>query len=105
VVIKRHTNEREPYDRQKIINGLLRACEKRNVNIEQIEEIVSDVEQEIYNKMDKEVPAERIGEMVLERLRNLDEVAYVRFASVYRKFRDVTEFNQELQRLQKKKTI
>lgn len=102
VVIKRN-GEREAFDRQKIINGLVRACQKRSVNIEQIEHLVSEVEKDLYNRMEKEVKAEQIGEMVLKRLRELDEVAYVRFASVYRKFRDVSEFNQELQNLLEKK--
>ncbi len=102
VVIKR-SGQRESFDRQKIINGIVKACEKRPVTMEQVETLVGDVERELYNKMEKEIKSLQIGEMVLERLRKIDGVAYVRFASVYRQFRDLNEFNQEVQGLYKEK--
>ncbi|MCX7019617.1 MAG: transcriptional regulator NrdR [Candidatus Sumerlaeota bacterium] len=95
VVIKRD-GRREAFDRQKIANGILRACEKRPVTFEQVERIVQFVEQNLYNSMEKEVSSLKIGEMVLRKLREVDEVAYVRFASVYRQFRDVSEFSHEV---------
>ncbi|MCD6385999.1 transcriptional repressor NrdR [Candidatus Sumerlaeota bacterium] len=102
LVVIKQDGRREAFDRQKIINGIVKACEKRTVNIVQIEKLVSEVEKELYNQMEKEVKSQQIGEMVLTRLRELDEVAYVRFASVYRNFRDVSEFTQELQTLLKR---
>jgi len=95
VVIKRD-GRREAFDRQKITNGILRACEKRPVTFEQVERIVQYVEKSLYNNMEKEVSSLKIGEMILKKLREVDEVAYVRFASVYRQFRDVSEFSHEV---------
>lgn len=95
IVIKRD-GKRESFDRQKIINGLLRACEKRPVTLDEIERVVQFVEKTLHNNMEKEVSSLKIGEMVLKRLREIDEVAYVRFASVYRQFRDISEFDHEL---------
>lgn len=95
MVIKRD-GKREAYDRQKVAAGILRACEKRPITLEQVERIVQFVEKSLYNSMEKEVSSLKIGEMVLRKLRELDEVAYVRFASVYRQFRDVSEFNHEV---------
>jgi transcriptional repressor NrdR len=95
VVIKRD-GKREAFDRQKVAAGILRACEKRPVTLEQVERIVQFVEKQLYNTMEKEVSSLKIGEMVLKKLREVDEVAYVRFASVYRQFRDVSEFNHEV---------
>jgi len=97
-VIKKD-GEREEFDRQKILKGMLKACEKRNVPYERLEEIVSNIEKSLYNEMSKEVPAKKIGDMILKRLRELDEVAYVRFASVYREFRDISEFSEEVRAL------
>ena len=102
IVIKRN-GEREAFDRQKMINGLMRACQKRSVKLEQIEAIVAEVEKDLYNRMEREVKAIQIGEMLLKHLREIDQVAYVRFASVYRDFRDVSEFSHELQSLLQKK--
>jgi len=102
VMVVKREGRREPFDRQKIINGVLRACEKRKVPLEEIEKVASYVERTIQNKMDKEVQAKEIGELILNRLKGMDEVAYVRFASVYRDFRDVSEFNAEVQELLKK---
>ena len=95
VVVKRD-GRREAFDRQKLVNGVLRAVEKRPVTIEQVERIVQFVEKTLYNSMEKEISSLKIGEMLLKKLREVDEVAYVRFASVYRQFRDVSEFSHEV---------
>ena len=87
---------REPFDRKKILSGVIRACEKRPVSMEKMEEIVTLVERGIQKKFDREISSSRIGEMVMEKLKNLDDVAYVRFASVYRQFKDVGQFMVEL---------
>ncbi|MBM3249427.1 MAG: transcriptional repressor NrdR [Candidatus Omnitrophica bacterium] len=86
----------EPFDRKKILSGIMKACEKRPVSIEKMEEITTQVERSIQKKSDREIPSTRIGEMVMEKLKTLDDVAYVRFASVYRQFRDVGQFMEEL---------
>ncbi len=96
IVVKRD-GSRQAFDREKIISGLLRACEKRPVAYDRLQELVEDLERELQAGAEKEVSSLRIGEMVLKRLRALDEVAYVRFASVYRQFRDVSEFSEEVQ--------
>ena len=93
---------REEFERQKILKGMVRACEKRDIPYEKLEELVSNIEKSLYNEMSREVQSKKIGEMVLKRLRELDEVAYVRFASVYRDFRDVSEFSEEVKALLKK---
>ena len=103
VVIKKDKN-RELYDRSKIESGVLRACHKRPVSAQQIHDLVDSVETEIYNSGEREIPSERIGEMVISRVRNLDPVAYVRFASVYREFKDVETFMEELSKLLTRKT-
>jgi transcriptional repressor NrdR len=90
---------REQFDRQKIIKGLLKACEKRGVALGTLERIADDVERTLQNAMEQEVASKRIGQLVLEQLREIDKVAYVRFASVYHDFRDVSEFSQEVQTL------
>jgi transcriptional repressor NrdR len=97
-VIKKD-GRRVPFDREKIRIGLEKACEKRPISAETIEAIVSQVENEIYMKFDREVPSRVIGELVIQRLRELDSVAYVRFASVYREFKDVTDFVEEVEPL------
>jgi len=97
-VIKRD-GTREQFDPQKIVKGLLKACEKRGVSLSTLERIAEDVERTLQNSMEQEVASKRIGELVLEQLRQIDQVAYVRFASVYRDFRDVSEFSQEVQAL------
>lgn len=96
MVIKRD-NRRQPFDRSKIVSGLVKACEKRPVSVDKIEEITSEVERLIQKKYEREVSATAIGEIIMEKLAALDEVAYVRFASVYRQFRDVNQFMSELQ--------
>lgn len=87
---------REPYNREKIKSGLAKACWKRPVSDEQIEAIITDVERQIYSRFDTEVESRLLGELVIERLRELDQVAFVRFASVYREFKDVRDFVDEL---------
>lgn len=97
-VIKKD-GRREEFDREKIIKGIIRACEKRNIPNARIEEIVSNIEKSLYNEMSREIPAKKIGEMVMKRLQELDEVAYIRFASVYKEFREVIEFSKEVRAL------
>ena len=98
VVIKRDKS-REAFNREKLMNGMLRACEKRPVSIETLETAINDIEAIIQNSLDREVSSEKIGELVMEKLKDIDEVAYVRFASVYRSFKDVNSFMSELTRL------
>jgi len=86
----------EPYDRKKLSTGMYKACNKRNVPAELIEKSLDEIEEALIRRHDKEVPASEIGDMVMERLRKIDEVAYLRFASVYKRFRDVSEFHKEL---------
>jgi len=96
---------REPFDRRKIVEGVVTACEKRPVSAEQVEALVAGVERELADLGEREIRTSVIGESVMRRLRSLDEVAYVRFASVYRAFRDVGEFMTELERLARKNSI
>lgn len=95
MVVKRD-GRRQAFDREKIISGIVKACEKRPVSIEKIEDITSEIERLVQKKYDREVEAKDLGELVMEKLVQLDEVAYVRFASVYRQFRDVNQFMSEL---------
>ena len=97
IVIKKDQN-REPYDRAKIEAGVLRACHKRPIPTEKITELVDSVETEIFNKELREISSSEIGEMVMDRLKDLEAVAYVRFASVYREFKDVNTFMDELKK-------
>ena len=90
---------REPFDRKKILSGIIRACEKRPVSMETMEAAVTQVERTVAKRSDREVQSSRIGELVMEKLKSLDEVAYVRFASVYRQFRDVGQFMEELKNM------
>ena len=98
VVIKRDSS-RQQFDRNKILNGMLRACEKRPVPLAELEHAADEIEQAIQNSLDREISTEKIGELVMERLKPLDEVAYVRFASVYRQFKDINTFMEELTHL------
>ena len=100
VVIKKDNN-REPYDRSKIEGGILRACHKRPVSINQIKKLVDEIETEIYSREETEISSREIGELVMSRLKDLDPVAYVRFASVYREFKDVETFMDELKKILK----
>lgn len=90
---------RELFDRSKVKKGIVRACEKRPVTMDQIENAVSDIEQQLLSSMRSEIPSTEVGELVMDRLKSLDEVAYVRFASVYRQFKDITTFRDELNKL------
>lgn len=98
IVIKKDMN-REQYDRSKLEAGVLRACHKRPISAGQIEKMVDSIEQEIYNRGDREIASQKIGEMVMDRLKDIDAVAYVRFASVYREFKDVNTFMDELKKM------
>ena len=102
IVIKRDKS-RQVFDRSKILSGLLRACEKRPVSIETLEKIVDEMEFTLQNSPDREVPSERIGELAMEKLKDIDEVAYVRFASVYRQLQDIQTFKDELKPMKKTK--
>ncbi len=101
IVIKKD-GLRETWDREKVLNGILRACEKRPVTLADIEKLIDDIESKLYNMLEREVTSERIGEMVMERLQELDDIAYVRFASVYRQFKDINSFMDELAKIIKK---
>ncbi len=101
LVIKRG-QEREPFDKTKIINGLVRATMKRDISMEVMQSIADDIERNISNRMVSEITTNEIGEMVMERLKEVDEVAYIRFASVYREFNDINTFFEEIKNLIKK---
>lgn len=102
VVIKRDKS-RQVFDRVKLLNGMLRACEKREVSIETLEKAVAEIEMAIQNSLDWEITTVAIGELAMEKLRAIDEVAYVRFASVYRDFKDINSFMDELNRMKSEK--
>lgn len=104
MVVKKD-GRRQPFERTKIISGLVKACEKRPVSMDRIEEITTEIERMIQRQFDREVNASVIGEMVMERLAMVDEVAYVRFASVYRQFRDVNQFMSELKHILDKEKV
>ena len=99
IVVVKKDKSRQVFDRTKLIGGMLRACEKRPVPLEVIEEAVDDIETALQNSIDREVTSIKIGELAMDKLKNIDEVAYVRFASVYRQFRDINTFMQELNKL------
>jgi transcriptional repressor NrdR len=100
MVVKKD-GRREKFDRQKVLAGLLRACEKRPVSMTQMEDVVREVETRVMEAAERECPSTEIGQIVMKRLRELDKVAYIRFASVYRDFKDIKEFQDELKDLQK----
>ena len=102
MVVKKD-GQRQRFDSQKLLDGLLKACEKRPVPIARLEETVEEIESLLQDRVDKEIETSEIGQIVMERLKSLDKVAYVRFASVYREFKDVLEFKEELERLLKEK--
>lgn len=99
VIVVKKDKSRESFDRTKLFNGILRACEKRPVSIETIDNMVDSIEAALQNSLDREVTSVHIGEMVMDKLKETDEVAYVRFASVYRQFRDINTFMGELAKL------
>ena len=98
VVIKRD-GSRQSFDKMKLINGMVRACEKRPVALSQLEQIADEIEQDLQSRLEREISTVEIGEMVMARLKDVDEVAYVRFASVYRSFKDINTFMEELTKL------
>ena len=103
ILVVKKDGSRQSYERVKVQKGILRACEKRNVSADQLEKLVDSIEAQIYNSLEREITTEFIGELVMEKLRDLDEVAYVRFASVYRHFKDINTFMSELDKLLKSK--
>ena len=96
IVVVKKDKSREPFDRNKVLGGLLRACEKRPVSLERLEKAVDDIEAQIQNSLEREVSTHKIGEYVMEQLMHIDDVAYIRFASVYRRFQDVNSFMREI---------
>ena len=103
IIVVKRDNSRQPFDRNKIMNGMLRACEKRPVSMQDLEHAVNEIESLVQNSLEREITTEYIGEQVMERLKPLDEVAYVRFASVYRQFKDIHSFMQELNKILEEK--
>ena len=99
LVVVKKDGSRQSFDRQKILNGMVRACDKRSVTLQTLEQSVADIEQRLLNSMDREIPTERVGELVMEEIKKIDQVAYVRFASVYRQFQDIDSFVAELNKL------
>ena len=99
VIVVKKDRSREVFDRSKLFSGMLRACEKRPVSLDAIEQAVDEIENSLQNSLDREVTSQRIGELAMEKLKSLDEVAYVRFASVYRQFKDINTFMEELAKL------
>ena len=99
VIVVKKDKSREVFDRNKLFNGMLRACEKRPVSLEKIETAVNEIEATLQNSLDREVTSVHIGELAMDKLKDLDEVAYVRFASVYRQFKDINTFMDELAKL------
>ena len=104
IIVIKKDGSKEVFDRQKLLAGLIKSCYKRPVTPDQLEELTKDIEQELINALRTEVPSTEIGTMAMERLRELDEVSYVRFASVYREFKDIETFLAAIEQLQKKKT-
>ena len=101
IIVIKKDKSREIFDRNKLLNGLLRACEKRPVSIDTLERVVDEIEGSLQNSLDREVPSSLIGKYAMEKLKTIDEVAYVRFASVYREFKDIATFKEELDRMMK----
>ncbi|MCI6653311.1 MAG: transcriptional regulator NrdR [Ruminococcus sp.] len=103
IIVVKRDKSREVFDRAKLTGGILRACEKRPVSLEQIESVVDSIESSLQSSLDREVTSQSIGELAMEKLKDVDEVAYVRFASVYRSFKDINTFMEELTKLLKEK--
>lgn len=99
LMVVKKDGSRQSFDRSKVLSGLIRACEKRPVSYQTLENLVVEIEQVLQNQMDREISSAQIGELVMERLKKVDEVAYVRFASVYRQFKDINTFMTELNKL------
>ncbi len=96
IMVIKKDGRRQPFDRKKVLSGIMKACEKRPIGMDKMEDVIIQVERAVQKKGGKEVPTSKIGELVMEKLKELDEVAYVRFASVYRQFKDVGQFMDEL---------
>jgi len=103
ILVIKNSGNRQSFDINKIKNGIIKACEKRPVSMSKIEKLVDDIKKQIYNSLEQEISSKEIGEMVMEGLRQLDEVAYVRYASVYRSFTDISSFMSELETLMQNK--
>lgn len=99
IIVIKKDKSRETFNRDKLMNGILRACEKRPISINTLDNMIDEIEATIQNSLDREVTSDKIGELVMEKLKNIDEVAYIRFASVYRKFKDISTFMEELNKL------
>ena len=99
IIVVKRDKSREVFDRNKLTGAILRACEKRPVSIEQIENMVNDIEAQLQSSLDREITSKQIGELAMDQLKNIDEVSYVRFASVYRQFKDINTFMDELNKL------
>ena len=99
VFVVKKDGRRESFDRDKIMRGLVKACEKRPISLKDLETLVQEIEKQVFNSLEPEVTSQQIGQMVMEKLKKLDEVAYVRFASVYRQFKDLNTFMEELNKL------
>ena len=99
IIVVKRDKSCEVFDRNKLTGGILRACEKRPVSIEQIENMVNDIEAQLQSSLDREITSKQIGELAMDQLKNIDEVSYVRFASVYRQFKDINTFMDELNKL------
>ena len=102
LLVIKNDGTREPFDVNKIKNGIIKSCEKRPVAMKDIDALAAEIEKKAYNSLDQEIPSSVIGEMVMEGLKNLDQVAYIRFASVYRQFRDVTTFMQFIEQFEER---
>lgn len=102
IIVVKKNGSRQPFDRNKILNSMMRAFDKRKVSVEELDRITTEIEQTIQNTLEREVSTDKIGEMVMERLKPMDQVAYIRFASVYRKFQDVTGFINEINKVLEK---
>ncbi|MEK6946513.1 MAG: transcriptional regulator NrdR [Nanoarchaeota archaeon] len=102
IIVVKKNGKRERFQRQKVLNGIIEACEKREIPLEKIDKIVDEVESDLRKRDSVEVESKVIGEIVMKKLKNLDKVAYIRFASVYREFGDLDRFTEELEKLQKK---
>lgn len=96
IVVVKKDGTRQSYDRSKLLNGMIRACEKRPVSLSRLEDSVDNIEKKIYNSLEREIKSEDIGEMVMTELKEIDEISYVRFASVYRQFKDINSFMEEI---------
>ena len=103
VLVVKNNGTRESYNAEKVRNGIIKSCEKRPVAMQEIDNMVSEISKQVYNSMESEITTKDIGEMVMERLKKLDEVAYVRYASVYRSFKDMSSFMAELKQMMKNK--